>query len=444
MTAATGAGAVDPFDAVEPVVAEPVVVERKPERLRATAAFGERDFALFWSAALVSNTGTWMQGVALPFVLFNLTGSAAWAGLAGFAQLFPAVLMGPLGGSLADRFDRRRMLLVTQSLLGVSAAVLWALWVSGNATPVAILVVVAAGGVVSGINIPNWQAFVSELVPRSLLLNAVTLNSAQFNAARALGPALGGIALAVLGPGWVFLLNALSFLAVIAALLLIRKRRRAVTPQAVAMRPKVLREFRGTIAYVRARPGISECVLVVTTIGLLGSPLFQLLVVFADDVFDVGRFAYGLLGASIGIGAILGTPLIAGRGSETRRSTMTGAALVMYGASILLFGIAPAYVFGLVALLFSGAAYLALASTLNTTVQLQVDEAMRGKTIALYLMGLTASAPIGALVQGWLVDVFGPRVVVTTAGAGLLAVALVLRSSGRLRRMDDSGPVVAV
>jgi MFS family permease len=440
----------------------------RPGLREAAAALRYRQFALFWSAALVSNTGSWMQNAAVPYVLFQLTHSAAWAGLAGFAQLFPAVIMGPLAGSLADRFPRRRILLVTQSLLAVTAFGLWLLWVSGAATPVSIIVVVAIAGVIAGLNIPSWQAFVSELVPRSLLLNAVTLNSAQFNASRALGPALGGLVLAVLGPGWAFLLNALSFGAVIAALVLIGRARAADAADAVGApvvdaahpdgrgqsaplfadagnprrRGRVRREFAETMRYVAARRGMSACVLVVAAIGFFGSPVFQLLVVFTDEVFHVGRAAYGFLGACLGIGAVLGTPLIAGPGSAMRRSKLTGTALLVYAGALVCFALAPAYLVAAVSLLVAGAAYLGLASTLNTTVQLQVDEAMRGRAISLYLMGLTASAPLGAVVQGWLAEQIGPRPTVAGAGTLLLALGVLLRVTGRLRPMDDPGPPV--
>lgn len=376
-----------------------------------------------------------MQRVTVPFVLFDLTGSAAIVGLAGFLQLIPAAVMGPLGGSLADRFSRRQVLLVTQAAMAVVAIALWATWAAGIRSTPLILFIISVQGIFGGLNIPSWQAFVSELVPRDVLLNAITLNSAQFNAARAVGPALGGVVLAVLGPDAAFLINAISFVAVIGALLSIQARPPATVTET---RPKILREFGETFRYVRARPGISVCVKAVMTIAFFGGPLFAMLVVFKDEVFFIGDTAYGFLGAALGTGAVLGAPLIAGRGRAVRRSKLTTAALLVYGTSVCGFALAPTFPVALVALLFAGAAYLAIASTLNTAVQLQVDEDMRGKVLSLYVMGLTIATPIGSLLQGWLVETIGPRPVVATAGAAMVGITVWLRwGRHAILRMDD-------
>jgi predicted MFS family arabinose efflux permease len=188
-------------------------------------------------------------------------------------------------------------------------------------------------------------------------------------------------------------------------------------------------------------PGIVVCIAVVLALGALGSPVFSLIVVFADDVFDVGAAEFGLLSAALGIGAVLGTPLIAGPGSGIARSRLVGLALPIYGASLVAFALAPTYEFGAVALVVAGGGYLAIASTLNTTIQVQVDERMRGKVLALYVMGLTGTAPIGALIQGWTAEVIGPRQTVMTAGALFFVLAIALRATGRLRHVDDEGAV---
>jgi predicted MFS family arabinose efflux permease len=390
----------------------------RPGLRQAVVAFRYRNFRLFWIGALLSSTGTWVQWVTVPFVVFELTGSAAWVGFTGFVQFLPAVVVGPLAGSIADRFHRRTVLLVTQSLMAVNALVLWLIWTAGVRSVAAIVAVVAVGGVLGGLNIPSWQAFVSELVPREVLLNAVTLNSTQFNAARAFGPALGGVVLAAFGPGAAFLVNALSFVAVIVALLMIRVPRLARSTD----RRGVLAQFVEALGYVRGRHGIAACFFVVLALGALGGPLFQLLAVFAERVFEVGDVAYGLLGAALGIGAVLAAPLIAGPGSGLARSRLTIGSTVVYGGAIVAFALAPAYALAFAALVVCGGAYLAIASTLNTTIQLQVDEAMRGKVLAAYIMCLTLAMPIGVLVQGALAEAIGARA--TVAGAGTLFVAV--------------------
>ena len=407
---------------------------RKPGLREAGAALRITAFRRFWIGALISNSGSWMQNVSVPFVLYQLTGSATWVGVASFAQFLPAVLFGPLGGSLADRFSRRSVLLVAQAAMAAVALALWALWSSGAASPWSITALVALLGAVAGLAIGSWQAFVSELVPRHLLLNAVTLNSAQFNGARAFGPALGGLVLATLGPSGAFALNALSFVAVLGALASIPGRPAAIADP--GGRPSVLGETWETVRYIRHMPGIAACVLVVASIGFLGSPVFPLLVVFAEDVFGVSDALYGLLGAALGIGGVLATPFVAGRGSGIPRSRLAGTALAVYAASLVAFALSPVFPLAVVALVVAGGAYLAVASTLNTTIQVQVAEERRGKVLALYVMGLTSSYPLGSLVQGAIADRVGVRVVTAVAGVALAAMWLRLRASGRFRAMD--------
>lgn len=411
----------------------------RPRLRDAASALRHRDFAVFWTGAVLSNTGSWVQRTTVPFVLFEMTGSATWVGFAAFTSLVPAVAMGPLAGVIADRYPRRRVLLLSQCVMAVIAFGLYAAFaLGGAASPWVLIAFVSATGLVGGLNIPSWQAFVSELVPRENLLNAVTLNSAQFNASSALGPALAGVILATWGATAAFLVNALSFGAVIVALLLVRGARREVAERPAG---RVLAQFAETTRYLRARPGMAACVKLVMLLGLLGSPVFQLVKVFTDEVFEVGPVAFGVMGASLGIGSVLGAPLVAGPGSALPRSRLTGGGVAVYGLSLTAFALAPTYAFGLVALLVAGAAYLAVASSLNTTLQIQVDEAMRGRAMGLYLMSFTASIPVGALVQGGLADVVGPRATVAVAGALFAASAAWLGPvRGMLWRMDDPGP----
>ena len=375
-----------------------------------------------------------MQNVSVPFVLYRLTESAAWVGVASFAQFLPALVFGPLGGSLADRFPRRNVILAAQSTMAVVALALWGLWAGGLAEAWSITVLVAVLGAAAGLSIGAWQAFVSELVPRHLLLNAVTLNSAQFNGARAFGPALGGIVLATLGPSGAFALNALSYLAVLVAVGSIRPR--VAAGGAPVERRSVLGETRDTAAYIRHMPGIAACVVVIAFVGFFGSPVFPLLVVFAEEVFGVSDAMYGLLGASLGIGGVLATPFVAGRGSALRRSQLGGGGLLVYALALAAFALAPVFPLAVLALVVAGGAYLTVSSTLNTTIQMQVTEARGGKVLALYVMGLTGSYPLGALVQGWVADWVGVRTVTAVSGAVLAVVWWRLRAAGRFRAMD--------
>ena len=414
----------------------------KPGIRNAVAAFRYRNFSLFWTGALLSSSGNWMQAISIPFVVFEITQSAAWVGFAAVMQFAPVAIVGPIGGTLADRYDRRTVLLATQTAQALAAFSLWFVWASGVRSMAVILGIVALNGLIAGLNIPSWQAFVSELVPREHLLNAVTLNSAQFNAARAFGPALGGLVLGFLGVGWAFFLNGVSFLAVIGALLLISVPKLA---KAVGERRQgIVAGFVESARYSARRPGIWVCLVVVVALGGLGSPMNQLFAVFADDVYGVGDVAYGLLAAAAGTGAVLGTPLIVGPGSRLARSRLTNIAMLAYGLAVVAFGFISIYGLGLVALLVTGAGYLALASTLNTTIQLQVDEIMRGKVIALYVMCLTVALPIGALLQGVFAQFVGPQIAVMVFGTLFLAVWGWLRFGGgdHLAAMDADPPIV--
>jgi len=399
-------------------------------------AFRYRNFRLMWSASLLSSSGTWLQNVAVPFVIYRITGSGAWLGFTGFIAYLPMVFMGPWGGSIADRYPRRTVLLVTGTLQFTFTLLLAVVWAAGVRGIGVILFLLLLSGVAGGLGIASWQAFVTELVPREHLLNAVTLNSAQFNAARAFGPALGGVVLATLGPGWSFFINALTFLAMVGALLVVRLPK--VERPKIDGRSHPVAEMREALRYVRTEAGIVVCLIVVFTLGFLGGPLFNLLVVFADDVYSVGDGAYGLLAACMGAGAILVAPLVAGRGSNIARSRLVAIAMVAYGFALIALGLAPVALLGAAALFVAGAGYLGISSTLNTTVQLQVTEQMRGKVLALYVIILTLGVPLGSLVQGSLVDLIGVQATVIGAGATFLGVFAVLRfATSRLSAMDD-------
>ncbi len=397
-------------------------------------ALRHRDFAIFWTGALVSNSGSWLQNVAVPYVLFQLTGSTLWVGLATFAQFLPGVLFGPLGGALADRYDRRRVLVLTQSLLAVASLMLWASWAAGFRRPVLILALVAVTGVVGGLNIPSWQAYVPSLVPRADLLSAVTLNSLQFNAARALGPAVAGLILAGWGAGAAFLLNALSFIFVLAALFLVKRRDEA--------RPAhdgtgVMRQFVSALRYIRTQPGLEVSILVAFLVAALGNPVVQFTVVYAEDVYHVGSLAYGLLAAAMGIGAAVAAPLVSGWDASLSRATIVRYGLPLYGLSCAAFGASGNYTLGFIALVVSGGGFLAVISATNTSMQIIVADAVRGRVLAARVMSFTLAFSVGGLIQGSLADVIGVRPTVTGAGLILAALGIWLATRPKLLRIDD-------
>jgi MFS family permease len=401
----------------------------------AVRAFKHRDFAVFWTGALASNTGSWVQNLAVPYVLYQVTKSAFWVGLATFTQFLPAMVLGPLAGSIADRFDRRRVLLVTQSLLALAALALWAVWSSGVRNPVAILGLVAVAGIFAGINIPSWQSFVNDLVPRNDLLSAVTLNSLQFNAARALGPGIAGILLATLGPSWAFFLNGVSFLFVLGALLVVRTRQ---APRLSAMSGGFVRQFRRALRYTRGQPGITIGILIAVLVGGLGNPVFQFTVVFSAEVYHVGPLGLSLLNVALGLGAVLAAPLVSGWDAVLSRATLVRWGLLAYGLAIVAFAASPVYLVGLVSLVVVGGGFLAVISATNTSVQVIVADHMRGRVMALRIMAFTGAYPLGALIQGSVSDLVGARPTVAVAGIILVVAAVLLGSKpALLHSLDD-------
>jgi len=408
--------------------------EAAPERgLRAAVrALRHRDFSLYWSSALVSSIGTWIQNTTVPFVVYDLTGSKSLVGITAFLNMFPTVLVGPLAGSLADRHPRRKVLLVTQVAQASVAGVLWLVWLTGADSVPALLVLVTMAAMASGLNIPAQQAYVTELVPRRDLLNAITLNSAQFNAARAIGPAIAGVVLATLGAAWGFFLNAVSFGAMIGALLSIRTADSTREPPAGGVRQQFVEGWR----FVWGLPSIVLCMALVVLVAGLGMPVAQLMPAYAADVFDVGKSGYGLLASALGIGGIVATPLVGGWGDAMRRSRLVLLAYVLYGCSLLGFAHSPSMATAVVCIGLAGGCFLAAISTLNTTVQLLIEERLRGRIMAIYIMSFTAAYPVGSLLQGSIADRIGAPATTTVAAAILLAVITWVWGTGRLRQLD--------
>ncbi|MEM9652217.1 MAG: MFS transporter [Actinomycetota bacterium] len=402
-------------------------------------ALRHRNFRLFFVGALASNSGNWLQNLTVPFVLFELTDQALWVGLAGFAQFIPAFLLGPVGGTLADRVDRRLLLLATQLALAITAVALWATWAADYRDPYLILGLTALTGIFSGFMIPSWQAFVPSLVPKDDLASAITLNSTQFNASRAFGPALAGVLLATAGPGAAFLLNALSFLAVIAVLWVVRPEPSAPRPVPVE---GLLAGFGSAIDYIRRRTGMMVGIVCAVLVAFFGNPVTQFTVVFADEVYNAGPRVVGVLAAAVGTGAVLVAPWLSSWDNKIPRSAVVRFGLPAYALAVMGFGLAPNWPLGLLALLLVGAGFLLVIATTNTSLQLIVADEMRGRVMSARVMSFTLAFPVGSLVQGILADVIGPQATVIGSGTFLLLFALYLASKpstlATLDREDDT------
>ncbi|MGH9062919.1 MAG: MFS transporter [Acidimicrobiales bacterium] len=382
-----------------------------------------RNYRLFASGQVVSLTGSWMQRVGQDWLVSQLTHTSGSAlGITTGLQFLPMLLFGMYGGVIADRYRKRRILLVTQSTMGVLALVLGVLVISGLVTLWEVYVLAFMLGLATAVDNPTRQAFVTEMVGPDEVVNAVGLNSATFNSARIIGPALGGLLIAALGDttGPLFLLNALSYLAVLGSLLAMREKD-LFQGRLVA---RARGQLRAGLAYVRQRPGLYMPIVLAGVIGTLGFN-FQITLVLMDrTVFHLGAGAYGLLSSTLAVGSLAGA-LLAARRDRPRLRLLVGAALA-FGVFEVLSGIMPTYVTLALMLLPTGAAGLTFSTSANSSVQLGSELHMRGRVMGLYMLVFAGGTPIGAPLVGWLAQVLGARSSLYVGGGASMAAALIV------------------
>lgn len=393
---------------------------------------------------VVSNVGTWMQRIAQDWLVLLLSGgSGAAIGIATGLQFLPFLLLMPFAGLVADRVPKQQLLQLTNALMAVPALILGGLAITGLAEVWHVYVLALLLGIGAAFDAPARQAFVSELVAKDELTNAVGLNSASFNAARLVGPALAGLLIAALGggataTGWVILLNGLSFAAPIWMLRRLDATRIAQAPP-LARGPGAIREG---IAYVRSRPDLLMVMAVVFFVGAFGFNFQLTSALMATEVFGLGSREYGLLGSFLAIGSLSGA-LLAARRTEVGHRLVVGAA-VAYGVLLVIAGFAPSYVvFALLAPLL-GLTALTMMTSANAFVQLHTDASVRGRVMALYLMILMGGTPVGAPLVGWFGELWGARSTLWIGGGvsivGALGAAVVF---GRREPRESAGPAGA-
>ncbi|MEP6954211.1 MAG: MFS transporter [Solirubrobacteraceae bacterium] len=369
------------------------------------------NYRRYFAGQVVSITGNWMQTVAEMWLIVQLTGSGVSVGLTAGLQFLPLLLFGAYGGLLADRIGKRRLLTVTQLLMAVPALALFALTISDSVQAWMVFALVFVRGCVLAIDNPARQAFVVELVGADRVVNAVALNSVVVHSSRILGPAAAGAVIALFGVGPCFLINALTFLAMIAALRLMNP----AALQVAAIAAKAPGQLRSAVAYVRATP---ELVVPLAMMALVGTVSFNfqvLLPLLAHDTWHGTATTYATLTAAMGVGSICGALAAGARGRVSPRLLVVSA--LAFGASELLVALAPTLDLQLLALVPLGAASVTFAAGVNSMLQISVEPAMRGRVMSLYSVVFLGSTPIGAPLVGWLAQEAGPR-------AGLYAGAL--------------------
>ncbi len=392
-------------------------------------ALRHRNYRLFFSGQSISLIGSWMTRIATSWLVYRLTGSALLLGLVGFAGQIPSFLLAPLAGVLIDRWNRHRLLVATQVLAMLQSAALAALALTGVINIWHVLLLSLFQGLINAFDMPARQAFVVEMVEkREDLANAIALNSSMVNAARLLGPSIGGVVIAAVGEGWCFFGDAVSYLAVIASLLLMRV---APRPRRTVAETRVLHELRAGWAYVAGSPAIRSILLLLALVSLVGMPYTVLMPVFASSVLHGGPHTLGFLMAATGVGALLGAVFLANRRSVLGLGKVIPAMAGLFGVGLIAFSLSRWLWLSLVLLLATGLGFMVQMAASNTLIQTLVEDDKRGRVMSFYTMAFMGTMPFGSLVAGGLASRIGaPR---TLLLGGALCIVAALWFASRLR-----------
>ncbi len=389
---------------------------------RAAAAFRalkHRNFQLFFSGQIISLVGTWMQTVAQAWLIYRLTGSGTLLGWLGFVGQFPIFLLSPVAGLVADRWPRRRVVIATQSISMLLAFILAALTLSHRIGPQRvtestweIIGLATMLGVVNAFDVPARQSFLIEMVGREDLLNAIALNSSMFNLARVAGPAIAGAVVAIVGEGWCFLLNGVSYLAVIAGLFMMRIDRSRPVHDGSAPLEKLREGFR----FARQTKPIRALLELVAIVSFMALPFSVVMPIFAVQILHGGASAYGALMGAVGVGAMFGALAIAMREQLRGLGKVVAWAATGLGASLVLFSASHWYWISFTILIVSGFTMMMQFTATNTLIQAMVPDQLRGRVMSMYAMMFLGMSPIGSLIAGALADRIGAPVTVAIGG----------------------------
>jgi MFS family permease len=394
-------------------------VNVKASARRTFSSLSNPNYRKFFLGQTTSLIGTWMQTTAQSWLVFTLTHSATDIGFVVALQTLPVLLLGPYGGVIADRVDKRRLMIVLQSMMGVQAAVLAILSITHvvNYLDVCILAVVL--GLNNCFENPSRQAFVLEMVGADNLRNAVSLNSTMNNVARAVGPAVAGVLIAAVGEGWCFALNAVSFIAVVGSLVAMDRTKLNPSKPTARAKGQLLEGFR----YVAKTPQLAIPLIMMGLVGMLAYEFQVTLPIVAGTVFHGSSAIYGVLMAAMGIGAVIGGLWTAARGKTGVRA-MIQASLV-FGVCMTFAGLAPVLAVELIAMALVGFASVSFLSMANSTLQLNTDPQMRGRVMALWAVAFMGSTPIGGPLIGWITSLSGARVGLGVGAASCFVAGLI-------------------
>jgi MFS family permease len=386
-------------------------------------ALRSRNYRLFVAGQSVSLVGTWMQQVAMSWLVYRLTGSAMLLGVVGFASQIPTIFISPVAGVLADRWDRRRLLIATQALAMIQASYLAFVVLTGVVQVWQIIMLSLILGIVNAFDIPVRQSFVVEMVEhREDLGNAIALNSSMVNGARLIGPSIAGLLVASVGEGICFILNAISYLAVIVALAAMRIPQGSHHPRP---RSHILHELHEGFMYAYEFGPIRSILLLVAFVSLMGMPYAVLIPVFAKDILHGGAHTFGFLMTAAGSGALVGTLYLASRQSVLGLGRMIVADTIFFAVGLALFAISSNFILSLAALTLTGFGAMTLVSSCNTILQTILDEDKRGRVMSFFTMAFVGMAPFGSLGAGAMAGIIGPRDTLLIGSGGCLVGAAI-------------------
>jgi len=398
-------------------------------RVRTFESFKHRDFSLFFSGALLSNVGSWMQMTALGWLVYNLTGKSSSFGTVNFLAGAPVFFLIIFAGALADHVDRRKLLIATQVVLMGQAAAFGALASLGHVTIAWVYGLSLLGGIASAFMAPAWQAMTPDLVPRKILMNAIALNAAQFNAARLIGPMAAAGVIALFGRAQsdgvteVFYVNAASFLFVIWALMVIRPKQQDA-PKKAGEKP--VQMLLAGLKYATEHRRVRMHLLTMVFISIFGMPFSTLLPAIAVQTLHASSTGYSALMAANGLGALVGALGVASLSGAVRREAIVRVGITVLALGGFALSMSRSTILTGAILTVMGAAFLACVSSVNTNLQTAVPPELRARVMSLFVLAFLGMMPFGALLFGWLGDLIGPSYAVTTGAVVLLAYSLVL------------------
>jgi MFS family permease len=388
-----------------------------------------RNFQLFFSGQLISLIGTWMQNVAQSWLVYRLTGSSLLLGMVSFAGQIPVFPMAPLAGMVADRWSRRTIVIITQTASMILAFILAALTLTRRVTVWEVIVLAAFLGVVNAFDIPARQSFLVEMVGRDDLMNAIALNSSIFNSARIIGPAIAGILVASIGEGWCFFANAISYVAVIVGLVVMRIPPRVAERAITSAFDHIAEGFR----FVRRTAPIRALLLLLGLVSLVGMPYAVLMPVFAKTILHGNARTLGVLGSAAGIGALTGALTLASRRRVYGLGRWVWMACGSFGLFLILFSFSHWYLLSVLLLVPVGFSLMTQMGATNTLVQSMVPDRLRGRTMAVYSMMFMGMSPLGSILAGAAADRIGAPM--TVALGGVLATAAAIAFARHLPKI---------